>query len=59
MKTSKSRMGLSILTGAISFVGSANAIDLITNGSFELGTNAAGCASQVGYQKLVTSRRAW
>ena len=23
------------------------------------GTSAAGCASQVGYQKLVTSRRAW
>ncbi len=28
-------MGLSILTGALSFVGSANAIDLIVNGSFE------------------------
>jgi hypothetical protein len=28
-------MGLSILTGALSFVGSANAMDLIANGSFE------------------------
>jgi len=26
--------------------------------SFESGTSAAGCASHVGYQKLVTSRRA-
>lgn len=39
MKTRKTRLGLSILTGAVSFVGSANAIDLITNGSFEAGTN--------------------
>ena len=39
MKTTKTRMGLSILTGALSFVGSANAIDLIVNGSFETGTN--------------------
>src|ERR1035441_7460737 len=27
--------------------------------SFAFGTSAAGCASHVGYQKLVTSRRAW
>ena len=39
MKTTRTRMGLSILTGALSFVGSANAIDLIVNGSFEAGTN--------------------
>ncbi len=31
-------MGISILAGGLSFVGAANAIDLITNGSFE-GTN--------------------
>jgi len=35
MKHSKSRLGMSILAGSLSFVGSANAIDLITNGSFE------------------------
>jgi hypothetical protein len=28
-------LGLSILAGGLSFVGSANAIDLIINGSFE------------------------
>jgi len=35
MRTTKTRLGLSILTGALSFVGSANAVDLIANGSFE------------------------
>ncbi|HEX5223119.1 MAG TPA: hypothetical protein VFZ59_26410 [Verrucomicrobiae bacterium] len=39
MKITRTRMGLSILTGALSFVGSAHAIDLIVNGSFETGTN--------------------
>jgi len=34
-----SRRGLAILAGGLSFVGSANAIDLIVNGSFETGTN--------------------
>src|SRR5262245_33172465 len=32
---STSRMGLSILTGGLAFVGAANAADLIVNGSFE------------------------
>src|SRR5258708_7314751 len=34
MKT-RSKMGLAILAGGLSFVGAANAIDLILNGSFE------------------------
>lgn len=38
MKFKNSSMGLSILAGGLSFVGAANAVDLITNGSFE-GTN--------------------
>ena len=39
MKTRRSRLGLSILAGGLSFVGSASAVDLIVNGSFE---NASG-----------------
>src|SRR4051812_8300766 len=35
MKSKKTRLGLSILAGGLSFVGAANAMDLITNGSFE------------------------
>ncbi len=35
VKTRRSRVGLSIIAGGLSFVGSANAIDLIVNGSFE------------------------
>ena len=35
MKTKKTRLGLSILAGGLSFVGAANAMDLIVNGSFE------------------------
>ncbi|HWD18422.1 MAG TPA: immunoglobulin domain-containing protein [Verrucomicrobiae bacterium] len=35
MKNNKSKLGLSILAGGLSFVGSAGAVDLITNGSFE------------------------
>jgi hypothetical protein len=35
MKYKKSRLGLSILAGGLSFVGAANATDLLTNGSFE------------------------
>ena len=27
--------------------------------NLEFGVSAAGCASQVGYQNVVTSRRAW
>ena len=36
MKNKKFRLGLSILAGGLSFVGAANATDLIVNGSFEL-----------------------
>src|SRR2546427_12662231 len=36
MKSTNS-MGLSILAGGLAFVGSANAVDLIVNGSFESG----------------------
>ena len=36
MKNKKYRLGLSILAGGLSFVGAANATDLIVNGSFEL-----------------------
>ncbi len=35
MKTHRSRLGLSIIAGGLSFVGAANAVDLIVNGSFE------------------------
>src|SRR3954470_17075221 len=35
MKTKNKRLGLSILAGGLSFVGAANAMDLIVNGSFE------------------------
>ena len=36
MKYKKSRLGLSILAGGLSFVGAANATDLLWNGSFEI-----------------------
>ncbi len=36
MKNRRFRLGLSILAGGLSFVGAANATDLIVNGSFEL-----------------------
>src|SRR5881409_2466290 len=39
MKCRKTRMGLSILAGGLSFVGSSQAADLIVNGSFENPTN--------------------
>jgi hypothetical protein len=35
MKTHRSKLGLSIIAGGLSFVGSASAVDLIVNGSFE------------------------
>jgi phosphatidylinositol-3-phosphatase len=41
----KSKTGVAILTGALSFVGAANAIDLIQNGSFE---SIAGGTPQYG-----------
>jgi hypothetical protein len=39
MKTKKSRLGLSILAGGLSFVGTANAIDIVIDGSYESSTN--------------------
>src|SRR6266567_2421226 len=39
MKTKRSTVGLSILAGGLSFVGAANAIDLVIDGSYESSTN--------------------
>src|SRR5690242_4435613 len=39
MKSKRSTIGLSILAGGLSFVGSAGAIDLIIDGSYESSTN--------------------
>ena len=39
MKTKKSRLGLSILAGGLSFVGAANAIDIVIDGGYESSTN--------------------
>ena len=39
MKTRKSRFGLAILAGGLSFVGSASAIDIVIDGSYESSTN--------------------
>src|SRR4051812_8444108 len=39
MNTRKTRLGLSILASGLSFVGSASAIDIIVDGSYESGTN--------------------
>ncbi len=39
MKNKKYRFGLSILAGGLSFVGAANATDIVIDGSFETSTN--------------------
>jgi hypothetical protein len=39
MKNRKSKVGLSILAGGLSFVGSASAIDIVIDGSYESSTN--------------------
>ncbi|HXU75130.1 MAG TPA: immunoglobulin domain-containing protein, partial [Methylomirabilota bacterium] len=39
MKRSRSRMGLSIIAGGLSFVGSAHATDIVIDGSYESATN--------------------
>ena len=39
MKTKRSTVGLSILAGGLSFVGAANAVDLVVDGSYESSTN--------------------
>ena len=49
MKTKKSRLGLSILAGSLSFVGAANAMDIVIDGSYESSTNnLAGYIGQGG-----------
>src|SRR6266850_6070694 len=40
MKTTRSRMGLSILASGLSFVGSASAVDIVVDGSYETSTNS-------------------
>jgi hypothetical protein len=65
MKTRKSGLALSILAGGLSFVGSANATDLLWNGSFEIscdqipvgpnsgsGTDWNGFCSQYSYSTM-------
>src|SRR5271157_2624110 len=42
MKNNRSRLGLSILAGGLSFVGAANATDLIVNGNFALPSDGSG-----------------
>jgi hypothetical protein len=39
MKTKRSRLGLSILAGGLSFVGAASAVDIVIDGSYESATN--------------------
>ncbi len=39
MRSKKSRLGLSILAGSLSFVGAANAMDIVIDGSYESATN--------------------
>src|SRR5712671_3859869 len=39
MKNKRSRIGLSILAGGLSFVGTASAVDLVVDGSYESSTN--------------------
>ncbi len=46
---SSSTLGLSILTGGLAFVGSANAIDLIVNGSFEVDGRVNGGSALAGW----------
>ena len=49
MNTKKSRLGLSILAGSLSFVGGASAIDLVIDGSYESSTNSlSGVVGQGG-----------
>lgn len=39
MKTKKTRLGLAVLAGGLSFVGSASATDIVIDGSYESSTN--------------------
>src|SRR5436190_16977390 len=48
MKASNT-IGLSILAGGLAFVGSANAVDLIVNGSFEAEGRTAGGSALTGW----------
>ena len=40
MKNRRSKLGLSIIAGGLSFVGSASAIDIVIDGSYESSTNS-------------------
>jgi len=40
MKNRKSKLGLSIIAGGLSFVGNASAVDIVIDGSYESSTNA-------------------
>ena len=59
--TSKSKMGVAILASSLSFVGAANAVDLILNGGFESvtgGTPQYGGrtdATEAGWNGIVSS----
>src|SRR6266851_1179461 len=49
MKTKRSTVGLSILAGGLSFVGTANAVDLVVDGSYESATNNVNVAGKIGH----------
>src|SRR5882672_670604 len=49
MKTKRSTVGLSILAGGLSFVGAANAVDLVVDGSYESATNNVNGSGKIGY----------
>lgn len=48
MKNRRSKLGLSILAGGLSFVGSASAIDIVIDGSYESSTNSLSGVVGVG-----------
>src|ERR1043166_6963506 len=48
MKNRRSKLGLSILAGGLSFVGNAGAIDLVIDGSYESSTNSMSGVIGVG-----------
>jgi hypothetical protein len=48
MKNRRSKLGLSIIAGGLSFVGSAHAIDIVIDGSYESSTNSLSGVVGVG-----------
>jgi hypothetical protein len=48
MKNRRSKLGLSIIAGGLSFVGSASAIDIVIDGSYESSTNSLSGVIGVG-----------